>query len=64
MKINTSSAPKEGAELNVMSSNLPRVGSQVEITRGAKAVAIGIVTEHTSNKTYKVLVVMSETGPQ
>lgn len=60
MQISSNTTPKEGTELHVMTASLPTLGSQIEIIKGKHAVAVGIVTEHTSNATYKVLVVMSE----
>lgn len=62
LQINTTKAPTEGTILNVQTSKLPKLNSQVEVIKGKVAVAIGIVVNHTSSHTYQVLVVMSETG--
>ena len=62
--ITVTQPPKEGAVVDVKTSSPPQVNSQIEFIKGKQAVALGIVTEVTSQNTYKVLVVLSEAGPQ
>ncbi len=56
-------APNEGVVLDVISSNPPPLNSEVELIKGKRAVALGLVIE-TKQHTYKILVVTSEADGQ